>query len=103
MSITRIHSAYGPVSFPLPLSSTVLSRANDPSYVLVSPANTCLAFTILQVPRDGAWNMVDKKFHIPCTVERWAFLVFEREARFNDHTVTETIQGLVKACQDVGM
>ena len=58
--------------------------------------------TAVQTPRDGAWNMIDKKFHKPATIGRWVMLVFEREQRFNGHTAAEAAEGLRRACVNVG-
>ncbi|KAF7292384.1 Argonaute-like protein [Mycena chlorophos] len=55
------------------------------------------------VPRDGAWNMVDKRFFKPVTIERWVVVVYEQQRRFNDQAAQDMIQGLVNSCRDVGI
>lgn len=55
------------------------------------------------VPRDGAWNMVDKKFYISGKITAWAVVVYERQGRFNQQNVKDMIQGLRDSAKDVGM
>ncbi|KAF7793688.1 hypothetical protein EIP86_004804 [Pleurotus ostreatoroseus] len=55
-----------------------------------------------QTPREGTWNMVDRKFYKPSTIERWCVVVFERENSFGRQYVQNVIQGFVRACQSVG-
>ncbi|EIN10450.1 argonaute-like protein [Punctularia strigosozonata HHB-11173 SS5] len=55
------------------------------------------------VPRDGQWNMVDKRFFRPATIKHWAVVVFEREGRFLMQHAQETIKGLIEAAREVGM
>ncbi|KAJ7689642.1 hypothetical protein B0H14DRAFT_2652713 [Mycena olivaceomarginata] len=45
----------------------------------------------LHYPRDGAWNMVDKKFFKPVAIERWVVVVYERQGRFNDQAAQDMI------------
>ncbi|OBZ76133.1 Protein argonaute-2 [Grifola frondosa] len=54
-------------------------------------------------PRDGAWNMIDKKFYSTNVVERWVVVIYERHQRFDDRTTGEMIQGFLRACADVGI
>ncbi|KAJ7590925.1 argonaute-like protein [Mycena floridula] len=54
-------------------------------------------------PRDGAWNMVDKRFFKPMEVPSWAIVIYEQQRRFPDDAVNNLIRGLVQACNDVGM
>ncbi|EJF61200.1 argonaute-like protein [Dichomitus squalens LYAD-421 SS1] len=54
-------------------------------------------------PRDGAWNMVDKKFHRPAAINRWVVVVYEREQRFNRETAREMVRGLLEGFAAVGM
>jgi eukaryotic translation initiation factor 2C len=54
------------------------------------------------VPRDGAWNMVGKKFFQPCTIVGWCVVVFERQQRFPEQACQDMIQGLIKSTQEVG-
>ncbi|KAH9899908.1 argonaute-like protein [Cubamyces lactineus] len=54
-------------------------------------------------PRDGAWNMIDKKFFRPATINRWCIAVFERKPRFNEGPVDELVRGLLQAFASVGI
>ncbi|KAJ7318340.1 hypothetical protein DFH08DRAFT_1086592 [Mycena albidolilacea] len=45
----------------------------------------------LGTPRDGAWNMVDKKFFKPVAIERWVVVIYERQERFNDQAAQDMI------------
>ncbi|KAI0796707.1 argonaute-like protein [Abortiporus biennis] len=54
-------------------------------------------------PRDGAWNMIDKKFFKAATIERWVFVIYEREQRFNMRAVQDMVQGLMDACAACGI
>ncbi|PSS05393.1 hypothetical protein PHLCEN_2v3882 [Hermanssonia centrifuga] len=55
------------------------------------------------VPRDGAWNMIDKRFYQGTTIERWAIVIYERTNRFRENDATEVIAGLIEACKNVGI
>lgn len=55
-----------------------------------------------QIPRDGKWNMVDKKFFKPGTIERWVVVVYERVQRFGQNHARDMISGLLQACNAVG-
>lgn len=55
-----------------------------------------------QTPRDGAWNMVDKKFYRPSTIERWCVAIYERQQWFGDRERTEMVRELLKVCASVG-
>jgi len=54
-------------------------------------------------PAHGAWNMVDKRFFRPVTIERWVIVIYERRERFNDNAVRDLISGLIASCRDVGI
>lgn len=54
-------------------------------------------------PRDGAWNMVDKRFFKPVAIERWVVVIYERQARFNENAARDMVNGLVGSCRDVGI
>ena len=54
-------------------------------------------------PRDGAWNMIDKKFYKPTAIRYWGIVIYERQQRFNEQTVQEMIRSFVEACKNVGM
>ncbi|KAG7449147.1 argonaute-like protein, partial [Guyanagaster necrorhizus] len=55
------------------------------------------------VPRDGAWNMVDKRFFRPVQVGVWAVVIYEQHNRFDERACAEMIQSLTKSCREVGM
>lgn len=54
-------------------------------------------------PRDGAWNMIDKRFYKPTVIRHWAVVVYERQQRFNEITVQELVKGFIDSCNSVGM
>ncbi|KAJ8481770.1 hypothetical protein ONZ51_g5795 [Trametes cubensis] len=54
-------------------------------------------------PRDGAWNMIDKKFFRPATINRWCIAIFERDTRFTRACVDELIREMLKAFASVGI
>ncbi|KAI0638149.1 argonaute-like protein [Trametes polyzona] len=54
-------------------------------------------------PRDGAWNMIDKKFFRPASIVRWCVAVFERKNRFTPEVAREMVDGLLQAFSSVGM
>ncbi|KAI0773448.1 ribonuclease H-like domain-containing protein [Irpex lacteus] len=53
-------------------------------------------------PRDGAWNMIDKKFYQPKAIQAWGWIIYERENRFNNNTAQQAIASMIKACRSVG-
>ncbi|KAH9844266.1 argonaute-like protein [Rhodofomes roseus] len=55
------------------------------------------------VPRDGAWNMVERKFWQPCTITQWILVVFERRNRFDENIVQDVARNFVAACKNVGI
>jgi eukaryotic translation initiation factor 2C len=54
-------------------------------------------------PRDGAWNLIDKRMFTPCSVVNWMVIIYERQQRFNDQTANVMANDLVKGCQAVGI
>ncbi|KAI0335424.1 argonaute-like protein [Cubamyces sp. BRFM 1775] len=54
-------------------------------------------------PRDGAWNMIDKKFFKPATINRWCIAVLDRQSRFTPDSVNELVRGLLQAFASVGI
>ncbi|KAJ7459186.1 argonaute-like protein [Mycena galericulata] len=54
-------------------------------------------------PRDGAWNMVDKRFFKPVSIDRWVVVIYERQGRFNESAANDMINGLCASCRDVGI
>ncbi|KAF9032944.1 argonaute-like protein [Panaeolus papilionaceus] len=53
-------------------------------------------------PKQGAWNMVDKKFFQPGRITRWVIVVFEH-TRFRADDVPSLISSFEKACAGVGI
>jgi eukaryotic translation initiation factor 2C len=54
-------------------------------------------------PVGGAWNLVDKKFTKPMSLGSWIVVIFVPPNRFGSNEAKETINGLVKGCEAVGM
>ncbi|KAI0677583.1 argonaute-like protein [Trametes maxima] len=54
-------------------------------------------------PRDGAWNLIDKKFFKPAKISRWCVAVFERQNRFRPDLAQEMVRGLIQALASVGV
>ncbi|KAJ3844614.1 argonaute-like protein [Lentinula raphanica] len=55
------------------------------------------------IPRDGAWNMTEKKLFKPETISRWVMVVFETQNRFRKDTETSVVRSFIEGCQSVGM
>ncbi|TFK35934.1 argonaute-like protein [Crucibulum laeve] len=54
-------------------------------------------------PKNGMWNMVDKKFFRPAVINHWVIVIYEQERRFNADAAQEMASSLVKACQKFGI
>ncbi|TBU42174.1 argonaute-like protein [Dichomitus squalens] len=54
-------------------------------------------------PRDGAWNMVDKKLYRPAAINRWVIVIYEREQRFNRAAAQELARNFLGAFEAVGV
>ncbi|KAJ7157556.1 argonaute-like protein [Mycena crocata] len=54
-------------------------------------------------PSNGSWNMVDKKFFKPVSVNHWVVVIYEQKRRFHENAAREMINGLVASCRDVGI
>ncbi|KAH9045386.1 argonaute-like protein [Lactarius pseudohatsudake] len=54
-------------------------------------------------PRDGAWNLIDKRMFTPTNVADWMIVVYERQQRFNDQVANQMASDLVRACEVVGI
>ncbi|KAJ7216364.1 argonaute-like protein [Mycena pura] len=52
-------------------------------------------------PRNGSWNMADKRFYNPATIANWVLIVFE--SRFSDNHVKDVIKNFVEGCRTTGM
>ncbi|KAH8999090.1 argonaute-like protein [Lactarius akahatsu] len=53
-------------------------------------------------PRDGAWNLIDKRMFTPTNVANWMIVVYERQQRFDDQVANQMASDLVRACEAVG-
>ena len=56
----------------------------------------------MKTPRNGAWNMVDKKCYQPVTIDRWVVVVYEREQRFNRDTAHDLVRNFLEQFAAVG-
>ncbi|KAH9062680.1 argonaute-like protein [Lactarius vividus] len=54
-------------------------------------------------PRDGAWNLIDKRMFTPSNVAQWIIIIYERQQRFNDQVANQMASDLVRACETVGI
>ncbi|KAI0254712.1 argonaute-like protein [Lactifluus subvellereus] len=54
-------------------------------------------------PRDGAWNLIDKRMLTPSSVAHWMVVIYERQQRFNEQTANQMANDLVRACEAVGI
>ncbi|KAK0229319.1 argonaute-like protein [Armillaria nabsnona] len=54
-------------------------------------------------PRDGAWNLVDKKFSKPMPLGSWIVVIFVPQHYFRPDDANRMIAALVQGCQAVGM
>ena len=55
------------------------------------------------VPRDGSWNMIDKKFYQPMTINRWIVVNFAGQRDIRPDAMGSIIQGFINGCLGVGM
>ncbi|KAF9472086.1 argonaute-like protein [Pholiota conissans] len=77
----------------------VTARVMDPPNVKYSGTGRQASVT----PRNGAWNMVDKKFINSSTIKAWMVLIFQTERQFNKANAESMIKGFKAACNDVGI
>ncbi|KAJ7754236.1 argonaute-like protein [Mycena maculata] len=77
----------------------VAARVLKPPMLKYGPGSRQLTIT----PRDGAWNMVDKRFFKPVQIDRWVVVIYERQGRFNEAAANDMINGLCSSCRDVGI
>ncbi|KAG5651697.1 hypothetical protein H0H81_007756 [Sphagnurus paluster] len=80
---------------PLPIQARILA----PPTLKYGPGSKQPTIT----PRDGAWNMIDKRFIKAETIERWIVVVYERRDRFTDQDAGEMVRGLISGCRSVGI
>ncbi|KAF7330092.1 Argonaute-like protein [Mycena kentingensis (nom. inval.)] len=52
-------------------------------------------------PRNGSWNMADKRFYRPAMINNWALVILD--SRFPDTLTSNVVEGFVKGCTDTGM
>ncbi|VDB94227.1 unnamed protein product [Peniophora sp. CBMAI 1063] len=55
-------------------------------------------------PRNGSWNMIEKKVYQPATgINEWVVVVYEQQSRFSLAKATEVIKSLREAANSVGV
>ncbi|GBB99129.1 hypothetical protein RclHR1_03420012 [Rhizophagus clarus] len=54
-------------------------------------------------PKDGVWNLRDKKVATGATLGSWSILVFLNDVRLPENVITAFVRELVNTCQDTGM
>ncbi|KAF9270096.1 argonaute-like protein [Marasmius fiardii PR-910] len=54
-------------------------------------------------PRNGSWNMVDKKLYQAVTIKNWYVVIFEIQNRFGEKAVHEMVNGFIEGCLSVGI
>ncbi|KAI5124926.1 hypothetical protein M0805_007353 [Coniferiporia weirii] len=59
--------------------------------------------SITATPREGAWNMIDRRFYRPAEIKGWIVVVYERQQRFNQEAAQNMIDGLLSSFRDVGI
>ncbi|KAJ3552095.1 hypothetical protein NM688_g4338 [Phlebia brevispora] len=55
------------------------------------------------IPREGAWNMVNRSFFQPTRIDRWGIVVFDRPQYFSQQNVQSVVRGFLDACRNVGI
>jgi len=55
------------------------------------------------VPRNGSWNMADKKFVTPIPIKQWIVIIYETRRRFAEDRAEKMVHDFVSACATVGM
>jgi eukaryotic translation initiation factor 2C len=70
---------------------------------LIPCTTSCwLPTTHSQTPRNGAWNMIDKKFVNPSQIVAWCIVVYETQNKFGQRQADELVKSMQNACQSVG-
>ncbi|PFH53507.1 hypothetical protein AMATHDRAFT_187505 [Amanita thiersii Skay4041] len=54
-------------------------------------------------PRNGSWNMVDKRFYQPITIKQWILVCYERQNRFPLDRLQQLVKDFISACKTVGI
>ncbi|KAF5318181.1 hypothetical protein D9619_012093 [Psilocybe cf. subviscida] len=57
----------------------------------------------LQKPQNGAWNMTNKTFVEPATIDTWAIAIFENQQSFRPASHATLVKDFLKACGAVGI
>ncbi|KAH9853511.1 argonaute-like protein [Lenzites betulinus] len=90
---------FGMIVSPNAVPYSLQARVLDPPVLQYGQGSRQLTIK----PRDGAWNMIDKKFYKPVAIRRWCIAIFERRQRFRPDLVEEMKAGLLQAFASVGM
>ncbi|THH11493.1 hypothetical protein EW145_g610 [Phellinidium pouzarii] len=56
---------------------------------------------MIATPKEGAWNMIDRRFYRPAEIKGWIVVVYERQQRFNQNAAQNMIEGLLASFRDV--
>ena len=75
------------------------ARVLAPPIISYHPTSLNANFT----PRDGAWNLRDRKVATGATLGSWGVLVFATEREVPPVVVQGFIRELVQTCSDTGM
>lgn len=78
---------------------TVTARVLQPPKLKYGPGSAQPTIT----PSNGAWNMIDKRFFRPASIDRWIVVVYERQQRFNPQAAQDMIDGMLRSFKDVGI
>ncbi|KAG7099080.1 hypothetical protein E1B28_000955 [Marasmius oreades] len=54
-------------------------------------------------PRNGSWNMVDKKLYQAAFITNWYVVVYETQERFGPNIANEMVKGFIEGCMSVGI
>ncbi|KAH9965908.1 argonaute-like protein [Russula dissimulans] len=54
-------------------------------------------------PRDGAWNLIDKRMHTASRVPNWMLIIYERQQRFNEQAANQMATDFAAGCDAVGI
>ncbi|KAF8266851.1 hypothetical protein EI94DRAFT_124794 [Lactarius quietus] len=47
-------------------------------------------------PREGAWNLIDKRMFSPSSIAHWIIIIYERQRSFNEQVASQMASDLVK-------
>ena len=54
-------------------------------------------------PRDGAWNLMNKRVAAGATLSSWSVLSFKRERELPEQVINSFVRTLIDSCQVTGM